>query len=550
MLKRFKALSAGGDLEKKHLIKSLPKGDALLFLTVLSLLLLRYFWRGVAYFPHLDDYIQYHNYRSYYGTVAKAVSDLGLLKARPFAGVLDVGFWSLFWSNLWLTVIIIALLYVLSAMFLKKVFSRYFPVSDLFVIIFCLIPFGFEPFYWLSAASRIVVGLFFASASLLLFQQFLDRGSAIRILGSLLLQLVSFGFYEQALVFSLAATFLIAILALLNKNKRAYFALLSLLNILIFFGITSLQSASVLYDKRMNLVLPFMGEGFLQNLKGCLKQLLAGAASCLAICFVSPIRALSKLWEYKAFLPVLILAAISFVYYKRLKKPDGEEKSRTDFAKGIVFSILLTAAPISIFFVLKDQSIPLRNLAFSFVGLSMLVDLLLSRLIKSEKIIRVLSVIIIVFFTLGSFFELDSIKISFDNDDRAAEVLYKYDFPESSAVIGLEPYWENKQVFSSLEQLPSSCSSSWSLTGMLRCKSLNHSFPMLTPISERRPYYGWLKEVNLLSNFEHVFHYSEGSLTALDVKAIDETSFELYSNGQLYAVMYEENGEGIFQKIG
>ena len=137
-----------------------------------ALLMIRYFWQGLAYYPQMDDYIQYHNYSVFYGSVAAAVENLGPLRARPLAGIMDIAVWSKLWGNMHIAVIIITLMYVISGLFFKKVFEKYFRMSNMFLVIYLLSPFFFEAVYWVSASSRIVVGLFFASLALYLFQKY------------------------------------------------------------------------------------------------------------------------------------------------------------------------------------------------------------------------------------------------------------------------------------------------------------------------------------------------------------------------------------------
>ena len=105
----------------KKLIKN---RDFVLFISCFFMLLVRYFWRGIAYYPQLDDYIQYYDYRHFYSSLGEAISSLGLLKARPFAGIMDIAFWSSFWDNMWISVVLISLMYAASGLILKKVFEK------------------------------------------------------------------------------------------------------------------------------------------------------------------------------------------------------------------------------------------------------------------------------------------------------------------------------------------------------------------------------------------------------------------------------------------
>ena len=237
-----------------------------------ALLLVRYFWQGVAYYPQMDDYIQYHNYSDFYGSVSAAVENLGLLRARPLAGIMDIAVWSKLWGNMHIAVMIISALYVVSGILFKNVFEKYFNMSNIFLVIYLLSPFFFEAVYWISASSRIVMGLFFAAVALYLFQLYFERDSKAILAVSFLVQLIAFCFYEQAMVISITVTMFIGIFRLIKKDKRCFTAFVTFINVVLYYLITNIQSSSTLYDSRMKIVLPFMGKGFISNFRNSLNQ--------------------------------------------------------------------------------------------------------------------------------------------------------------------------------------------------------------------------------------------------------------------------------------
>ncbi len=173
----------------------------LLFLVLFALIFFRYCYYGFEYYYQLDDYIQYYNYTAHRGSVQTIISTLGLLAARPLAGIADITVWSMFFSRMIVGVAIMSAMYAASACAFKRVFNRHFGTGYVFLAVYALLPLGFEGTYWMSASTRIVTGLFFASVSLLCFDNWFERGSKLILLLYRLLQLATYCFYEQVIFF-------------------------------------------------------------------------------------------------------------------------------------------------------------------------------------------------------------------------------------------------------------------------------------------------------------------------------------------------------------
>ena len=146
------------------------------FLLLFGLIFIRFCCYGLEYYPQLDDYLQLHNYAAYHPDIWAFIQNLGLLAARPAAGLLDIFFWSRLWPVLIVGCALIAGLYAGSAVLFRQVWGRYFPVGWLFLVLYALVPLGLEGTYWLSAANRVVPGVFFAALAMRLFQQWCEGG--------------------------------------------------------------------------------------------------------------------------------------------------------------------------------------------------------------------------------------------------------------------------------------------------------------------------------------------------------------------------------------
>ena len=141
---------------------------------IFLMLMLRACAFGAQYWYQLDDYIQYHNYAAG-NDFCSLVEAVGLLASRPLAGIADYFVWSPLFDHMIVGVAIVSALYAVSAVLMKRLISRYFALSPLFLLVMAMLPLGVEGTYWMSASTRIVVGLLFACLTGWSFAWWLDR---------------------------------------------------------------------------------------------------------------------------------------------------------------------------------------------------------------------------------------------------------------------------------------------------------------------------------------------------------------------------------------
>ncbi|MBQ6933087.1 MAG: glucosyltransferase domain-containing protein [Clostridia bacterium] len=515
-----------------------------------ALLLVRYFWQGVAYYPQMDDYIQYHNYASFYGSLGAAIENLGLLRARPLAGIMDIAVWSKLWGNMHIAVMIISALYVVSGILFKNVFEKYFNMSNIFLVIYLLSPFFFEAVYWISASSRIVLGLFFTAVALYLFQLYFERDSKAILAVSFLVQLIAFCFYEQAMVISITVTMFIGIFRLIKKDKRCFTAVVTFINVVLYYLITNIQSSSTLYDSRMKIVLPFMGKGFISNFRNSLNQYIEiftdGFVNIGTKGFVKGLTITQNFNGIIAIILTLLLCAVFVMAGIRYNKCSDTDKKFNIFI-GIIVSFLVFLAPLTPFFIIENAYIPMRNGMMAMLGLAMLVDILASDLLKNKKAVGVICAVMIFCFTVSAFSEIETYRLSYEADAKLVEAASNVEFSSNTAIIGIDEHWVKDQSFMYKEHVSATSGSPWSLTGMLRCCLKNQQLPLVTPISAEVPYMSWSYESKKLSNFDTIYHYVDDSFIKLECEQTGEKTYELTKNGQPYAKMYDNKGMGVFE---
>lgn len=165
-------------------------------------LFLKVFGAGFSYFCILDDHIQYGCY-----PLAEKLSNvlfgIGTASNRPLAALFDPLVWGAFFENMAIALLIITILHFLSAkLFDKCLVACDISITPIFYAVYLLLPLGFEGTYWISASSRIVVGLFFTALAVWLLIQYIHAKKWYLLTFYILCSLASFGFYESVSVLS------------------------------------------------------------------------------------------------------------------------------------------------------------------------------------------------------------------------------------------------------------------------------------------------------------------------------------------------------------
>ncbi len=343
------------------------------FLLMFGLIFARYCYYGFEYFLQLDDYIQYHNYTAYWSNMGDLIKQLGLLSSRPLAGLCDLFVWSHFYERMIIAVAIISAMFAYSACAFHKVFSKHFGTGFLFFVIYALLPLGFEGTYWVSASSRIVVGLFFAALALESFDAWCERGkkSALVLFG--VFQLAAFCYYEQIVLLSGAATMVVMLCHARKGGKRPLWGFLMFLNAGIYMAVTKLAPAGV-YSQRAVLFLPWQEEYWEQCFLPAGAQMKEVFINCnLASVGKGFIRGIKLFLEQPNFLYILIILALCACLFLLAK---SAKRYSIRFLPELLAGLFLTIAPLLLFFVLKSPWFGARNAVCSFLGLALIVDAL------------------------------------------------------------------------------------------------------------------------------------------------------------------------------
>jgi hypothetical protein len=543
---------------KPILLRALP------FIILFGLVFVRFCYYGLQYFPQLDDHIQYNRYFRPESLLAWSRS-----MSRPLPAFLDTALWTQLRGAMLVAVFAISAMYAAAALLLKSAFSRHFSVSWLFPVLLTLLPVALEATYWLSAATRIVVGLFFAAIALKLFDKWLSGGRWFYIALFLIAQYICFNMYEQVLVFSVTATLLMAFLSV-KQTKRAYAGLISVPLAALSYLLTKLLSTSALLESRGDIIMPFDPGYFTRFLPQLLQQLksafLGGGFYTLVKGFWRGAGIIVTSPNFIYIFVLLALVASLLVFLLKFAKKtgeDGESSEKRRFAVKLTVGILLAAAPIAPFFILSLTWVSLRAVVPSLPGLALIADavfeLCVSRAKARQTILAITASSLALVFCVSSVSELHDYKLTTEYDDEIVSLLAEaaakdeHKTGETVGLLNVSPVYLTEQNFYYHEHIHGVTESNWALTGALNDFG-NPNKLRLVPLPSGIMYEPWAKSTNKLDNFASFYmliRNAAGKFEFVPVTAVPDangkTSFIHRDTQQLLATSWEEDNFGYLE---
>ena len=434
---------------------------------------LPYFLYGFQYFPVLDDYIQYWGYPARHN-LAYVYTEIGTLSTRPLASLLDPAFWGQMWSFLWLALVLIVLMHLASGWFFAKTLDNYqVSLSPLFLLIYWLFPLGMEGRFWLSAATRLITGLFFAALSLWILSHFLQkRHSVFLFILFAFFQLISCGFYESVSVFSVTAAVLLFFMSFCEKKKPGllWVPLVSCTNIGFMFyyyrlfaslGHNESRAASLeLWRLPENIASLFrqLGEILSQTFDAVIKGSIEGCKILLGHGF----------WGL-----LLLGAALIIAFWLCRFEPAQAKKSKKHGFFLVCGGILLFFAPLVPNLLVSKVWLTHRSLFVSFIGLALLLEPLFA-LLKKRWRQAVLCIVAFLFIT-SAVNEYDVYKRVHEQDRLLLKQVVSQMNEEAKAgscdvVVLLPRPVETEQNAKYKDHVKSVFDSDWALTGAIRAE--------------------------------------------------------------------------------
>lgn len=530
-------------------------------LAVFLLVMARYCAFGIQYYPQLDDYIQYHNYIRSYSFMALQ-EKVGILSSRPLAGIADYFFWSPMFDHMILGVALISALYAAAVLLIWDILGRYFRTSPVLPVIMALLPLGMEGTYWMSASTRVVVGMFFAALAARTFQHWLDgRGWGWLIL-YLILQLIPFGFYEQAGLLSVALTAGAAILEWTRRGKSLSRCAVSLWGVPamgLYFLATRLLDNGGVYGSRAETVFSVSRHYYLHTLlpeiMGQLRDaFLKGGFYTGAKGFV---RGMRMVLSGELLLWALCAAALCVLLWLTVRRREPQERTEEDapLPLALLSGLLLAAAPVSLFLVLNNPWFSLRGTVTSFPGIALAADSLLvwlwDRLSLRRSGLPVLAAVAAFVFSVAGASEIRDYRDTYENDQRVARLVLEAAEEAGPVdgrigVLNLEPSYLPNQNFYYHEHIHGCTESDWAFTGLLTALG---GEVKVTPLPADPIYRVWNREANHPSGFEMLYWFDGEGLTPAVLRELAENTYQARDRaGKLLGVIWEEDGIGYLRR--
>ncbi len=525
------------------------------FLLLFALIFIRFIYYGLEYFPQLDDYIQHHNYAYGNPDIVFSLADMGLLAARPLAAVLDVTLWSTLFPIMIVGVALISICFAISGVIFYGLARRYFGCTPLFRVIYALLPLTFEGVYWVSASSRVVVGIFFAALSIWFFERFCRLGGRWHLPLYVLTQALAFGLYEQITLLSLTLTGLCFLYMLYMRNRRGLFALLSIIPCLLYFLVTSVGSASSIYTSRTELIFPVSAYYFKVFLPEVVRQMYHTFISLnLATLLKGTYRGLSIMVADGALLYLVAILLLCWLFYRFIPR-ETEDRGNSALWWGCLVGFLLGIAPLTLFFIVANPWFGARGTVASLCGVAIFFDclfrLILCRLPNRDQLLRIFATALSLVCCVAAVSELHDYRQTTINDQSIGAVLLTAleDIPSTASVgvLGIEITFLEDQNYFYHEHIHGVSESSWAMCGMLEALRCAPG-PTVTPLPITTPtYYAYNKSSKTPDCFDYLFYYSheDGTLIPITYQEISEGSYLFYDlSGNLLASMYDENNIG------
>lgn len=443
--------------------KFFNKNQAIFWVGLLVIMVLRNFYFVWTYFPYLDDHnaygIFFNRARNMGNVWENIIVYYNLLAHRPVVDLLDAYVFQWFWQNMqWLllffTLLHFGLVYIFYDILKKSNIN--FGITGILVL--ALFPGLFEAVYWISASTRIVLGMFFVLSSVFFALK-------KNIWSFAILNIISTGFYEQIIVFNLAFT--LAILFINKFNKKIYYVIPIVSTFIIgvhyiFFldagrrGGNQLVSFNNLFSHWLSLFMSIVNTVLFVNMRIIRHGFFRG------ISFVN-------------FSIIIVIAYIVFLYlYKQNKQKNDDKINIFKILFGIVFSII----PFLPFFIINSTWLPPRTTFISFFGIAIILDDLL--ISHAKKLVPLL--IIPMFFVYVA--ELDNFRMIYRDDKILIENFLALDISSYRNIIILDsPIISSPVTYPGNHRLENISSSNWAFQGGVNATS-GEQFRTILPVRQ------------------------------------------------------------------
>jgi len=400
----------------EYKVSSFFESNRNFYLILFAAMLVRSFPFGFVYFTFSDDHNAYGIFALFQENLwHDVVLRYELFGFRPLAGLTDAYIISRFWDNMAFVLLAVTALQFATILLLDSVFAK----SGIMwgraaAVFFAFFPALTESAYWINASSRIVTSAFFAALACFAVLKFIykEAGHLFWLAVALLSGILAQGFYEQGAIFAFTLTFGILILHRKAIEHKVLFIwpFINLSMIITHYYI--FRNVGYLSDRAeiagadglslIPTIIARIGRAFvLEQAPTVINALRWGIAGLIA-----------------DHLPLMIVIVLLSFVLACFAVVDGTLKR--DASISVVWSIIagltLSLSTLSIFFILADAWIWVRNFYYTVIGLAILVQMAVNVLFyyRSNRAVMALKytfAFAVVFVFISSFIlEVDSLR--------------------------------------------------------------------------------------------------------------------------------------------
>ncbi|MCL1986442.1 MAG: hypothetical protein FWG64_00500 [Firmicutes bacterium] len=492
-------------------IKSFFSNNKVFYIVIFIIMLVQVFPFGFDYIVIADDWFAYGLLSTYQNDLMHAINLYSLYGFRPLAWLNDLIIVAPLWPNLAYALLALTIMRFVSIVLLDRILtSCEITWGRIATVFFAFFPTLTEATYWINAATRIVGSSFFAILAIFLLLKYIDksniRQNSIKLqmidtynsysifsripknfylATTLFFGVIAQGFYEQTIIFSFVLTLGVLLLRRNDiKNKLLYIIPFANLTIIgtYYFLVRNVGYFSDRGSLNLNIFARFSGvtagiiRTFIYEQVPTVTNTISWGLSLL-------------LNQYTILFVIIAIFAVILAIFTVM-----QPKKRSKSFLSLVVAIILAVCTLSIYFILEDNWVWVRNFYFALIGLAILMELSAKLLLKicpekiTKRIIFAFAVPTIFLALSGFTLELVSLRAVEYNDNRIVlGILDKMETWEisndSSATILLfnAPSYHQPQINPRISSL---ASVDWAINAQIRGIIGSREHPWVLPVED------------------------------------------------------------------
>jgi len=432
---------------------------------------------GLRYYTFSDDWFSL-GLLSYYRTNIwqDGVLRYGLHGFRPIAGLLEIYVVSAFWPNVWVVLLGITMLRFATILLLHGIFEKCNVTWGRFaVVFFAFFPTLTEATYWLSASVRVVIGSFLSVLAAYAILKFVNYHStyekenplssgkgifhpAVWLAIAFFSGFVANGFYEQGIVFTFVMTMGVLLLNYKKITRKWIFAwpVANLLTIIVHHII--FWDTHTWLGNRAG-----VESNFFAQIPRVLRMIWQTMRNEQVPTFVNTFEwGFAFLLREHLWLIVIVgMLSVALAYCVAV-----DATKEFGLKSSVLVGAVLCVSTLSIFFVIADSAMFVRNLYYSLIGLAIFIGIGV-QFVRIKAVRGMIAALLIFVFACGYIMEVETLRrIERYDSHIITQLVDKLDNSETESIFLFGTRWT--YVPSINPRYASQLRSGWSATAHFR----------------------------------------------------------------------------------